>query len=69
MVFNFYATIKYYCYSAIFTELQRAKYHSAQKPVSVNASISRITAEFSFKRFLEYEFLSILSSWLYINGN
>lgn len=42
---------------------------TAQKLVSVNASFSRITAVFSFKRFLEYEFLSILSSWLYINGN
>ena len=30
MVFNFYATIKYYCYSAIFTELQRAKYHCSK---------------------------------------
>lgn len=26
MVFNFYATIKCYWYSAIFTELHRAKY-------------------------------------------
>lgn len=38
---------------------------TSQKLVSVNASFSRITAVFPFKRFLEYEFLSILSIYGY----
>lgn len=34
---------------------------TSQELVSVNVFFSRITAVFPFKRFLEYEFLSILS--------